>query len=141
MGSELADAHHARIRSSSKVTHSDHLVSDVEERVVGQCKRGSFPLELEDDQTIVVSSSEEIQMRMGSQYPEPVVLSSESLNGGTLGHVPNPDGLVFTVRKNELVSRVEERHRYVVEMTSTGVDFPRLCVTHPPQLDLSVVST
>lgn len=43
------------IGTSCQVGHSDNLVFDVEELVAGQGESRSFTLELEDDQTVVVT--------------------------------------------------------------------------------------
>jgi hypothetical protein len=63
---------------------------------------------------------------MSSQNPESVVLPTESLDSGPLSHVPDPDRLVFSVRKDKLVTRVENTGRNVVEVTSAGINFPSL---------------
>lgn len=79
-------------------------------------------------------------MRVGSQDPESIVFPSEGLNGGPLGHVPDSDRFVFTVREDQFVPRVEKRNGYIVEVTSTGVDFPCLGIAHTPKLDLSIIA-
>lgn len=140
MRAELADAHHACIGATSEISHSNDLVPDVEQRVVGQRESRSFPLELKHDETVVVTGRKQVEVRVGSQNPESIVFPSESLNGGSLGHVPDSDGLVFTVRKDQFVAGMEKRNGHIVEVTSTGVDFPCLGIAHTPEFDLSIIT-
>ncbi len=55
----------------------------------------TLTLQLEDDKTVVVTRSEEVEGWMRCQDPEAVALSAESLNGGALAHVPDTNGLVL----------------------------------------------
>jgi len=128
LGTELANAHNARVCPGDQIAHSDGLVSDVEQTVSSERESGTFPLELEDDETIIVTSSEQVEGRMSGQDPESVMLPSESLHSGPLGHVPDPNRLVFSIRENQLVTRVEDTGRDIVEVTSAGVNFPSLGV-------------
>ena len=76
---------------------------------------------------------------MRREHPETIVFSPERLDGGALREVPDADGLVLTAGHDELVLRVEEGSRDVVEVTSACVDLPGLRLAHPPNLDLTVV--
>lgn len=69
---------------------------------------------------------------MRSQYPETIVLSSESLHGRSLAHIPNTNRLVFRIRDDEFMFRVEKGARDIVEVTSASIDFPCLCIAHSP---------
>lgn len=140
MRPKLPNAHDAGIGPSNQVTHPDGLVANVEQAVAGQGKRRSFPLELEDDKTVVVTGGEQVEGRMSGEDPESVVFPSEGLDGGPLSHVPDSDRLVFSVRQDKLVSRVEDTGRDIVEVSSTGVDLPSFGVGHPPQLDLTIIT-
>lgn len=143
--------------------HADGLVSDVEEGVLVEGKGGTLSLELEDNDSIVVgwgtrdegeldhfrdllstsrverTGSEEVEVGMSDESPEPVVLPPERLDGRPLTHVPHSDGFVLGDGENELVARVEEGDTDVVEVTSAGVNLPGFGVAHPPKLDLTVV--
>lgn len=87
------------------------------------------------------TGSKEVELRVGDERPEAIVLPSEGLDGRPLAHVPHANGLVLGCRQDELVPGVEERHRDVVEVAAAGVDLPGLGVRHTPELDLSVVGT
>ena len=102
-------------------------------------KRGALALELEDDQPVIVASSEKVQFRMRREHPETIVLSPERLDRGALGEVPHANGLVLTAGHDQLVFRVEKRGGDVVEVTSACIDLPGLRLAHPPNLDLTVV--
>ena len=123
---KLPDAHDAGIGPSNQVTHPDGLVANVEQAVTRQGKGGTFSLKFEDDETVVVTGSEQVERRMSGEDPESVMLPSEGLDGGPLGHVPNTNRLVLSVRQDELVARVEDTGRDVVKVTSAGIDFPSL---------------
>ena len=50
----------------------------------------------------------------------------ESVEAGSLGHVPNPDGLVLRVRDDQVLPWVEDGARDIVVVTTAGVHFPSL---------------
>ena len=85
-------------------------------------------------------SSKQIQVGMGRENPEPVVLAAESLDRNALAHVPYPNGFVFGDRQNQFGMWMKEGCRYIVVMSAARIDFPGLCVRHAPQLDLTVVT-
>merc|ERR1719318_783454 len=99
----------------------------------------SLPLQLEDDHPSIVTSSKQVEGRMSSNHPEPVMLSPEGVQTCPLSHVPHPDGLVLAVGEDELLPGVEDGTRHVVIVASTRVHLPSLVIIHPPQLDLSVI--
>ena len=61
---------------------------------------------------------------MGCDDPKSVVLSFKGLNRSALVQVPDTNGLVFPNGKNEVLMRMEETRRGVLEMTSTSIDLP-----------------
>ena len=76
---------------------------------------------------------------MRGEDPETVMLPPECLHALPLRHVPHANGLVFRVGNNELLLRMEEGARDVVDVAAQRVDLPRLGLVHPPQLHLPVV--
>lgn len=117
----------------------DVFVPNIVESVAMERIRGSLTLELEDNQAIVVSRREEVQLGVSREYPEPVVLPPERLYRRALRHIPHADRLVLSTRDDQLVPRMEKRRRNVVKVSATGVDLPRLRVAHPPEFDLPVI--
>lgn len=123
---QLSNTADALVGTGRQVGHSDDFVLDVEELVAGKREGRSFTLELEDDQSVVMTyrsapatgmlrlgdltSSKEVQLRMSRQDPEPIVLPPEGLNSRSLCHIPDPDSFVLTGREDELMSRVEHGH-------------------------------
>lgn len=140
MRAKLSDAHDAGIGPGDQVTHPNSLVSNVKQTVSRQSEGRSLSFQLEDDETVVVPGGEEVECRMSGQDPEAVVFPTEGLNGSSLGHIPHTDRLVLPVRQNELVARVENAGRDVVEVSPAGVDLPSFGVGHPPELDLTIIT-
>ena len=64
---------------------------------------------------------------------------SESLDGSPLREVPYPDSLVLATGYNQFVLWMEYRIGHVIKMSSTRIDFPRLCLAHPPNFDGPIV--
>mmetsp|Transcript_5766 Transcript_5766/g.11358 ORF Transcript_5766/g.11358 Transcript_5766/m.11358 type:complete len:267 (+) Transcript_5766:230-1030(+) len=114
------------------VLHEEHAVA---ERDV----RRPFSLEFEDDHAAIMPRGEEVGVGVRAEDPEAVVLAAEGLHTLPLGHVPHADRLVLRVGDDELLLRVEERARDVVDVAAEGVNLPRLGLVHPPQLHLPVV--
>ena len=85
------------------------------------------------------TSREQVQLRMGCEHPEPIMLSPERLHRRPLRQVPHANSLVLTTRHDKFVFRVEKRGRDVVEVPSTRIHLPCLRLAHPPNLDLPVV--
>ena len=86
------------------------------------------------------TSSEEVELGMRRKDPEPVVLPPERLHRRPFAHVPHPNRLVLGITDDELVLGVEQRDRDVVKVPAAGINFPRLGLAHPPELDLPVVA-
>lgn len=91
--------------------------------------------------TTARTSCEQIQLRVRSEYPKPVVFPPESLHSGPLRQIPHSHCLVLAARDDKFVFGVEEGHRDIVEVSSTRVNFPCLRLTHAPDLDLPIVGS
>ena len=63
---------------------------------------------------------------MTGQHPEPVVLSSEGVETGSLAHVPHSDALVLAVGENQLLARMKDGAGDVVVVATTCVNLPGL---------------
>jgi hypothetical protein len=87
----------------------------------------------------ILTSREQVQVRVHAQRPEAVVLSAERLHRRALLEVPDADRLVFTARDNELAGRVEDGTRDVVEVSAARVDLPCLGLAHAPEPHGAVV--
>jgi hypothetical protein len=64
---------------------------------------------------------------------------SKCLYRGPLRKIPNPNSLILSTAHNQLMFRVEDRIRHVIEMSSARIDFPRFRFAHPPDLDRPVI--
>ena len=73
-----------------------------------------------------MAGREETQSWVSGDDPVAVVLASECVEAGALGHVPDADRLVLGVAQNELLLRVEDGARDVVVVAAASVDFPCL---------------
>ena len=69
----------------------------VVERVAVHSVGRPFTLELEDHQAAVVTRSKEVQLRVGSDDPEAIVLPPESVHRCATLHVPDSDGAVLRI--------------------------------------------
>jgi len=153
------------VGTGGEIVSSYVLVANVEESVAMSCESGSFSIQFEDDQSRIVTcgktssrkltiqgsqdkaknrrltSSEQVESRMSGQNPEPIIFPPKRLYRRPLAHIPHPDSLVLRVRNDQLVFRMEQCRRNIVEMSSASIDFPRFRFRHPPQLDLSIITT
>ena len=114
---------------------------DEEELVLVDIERGSLALKLEDHHTVVMTSSEQVDLRVSSDHPESIILALEALNRCALVQIPYTDSLVLADRENQILVWVEQSSRGVLEVTSAGVHLPRLGLAHPPKLDQSIVTS
>ena len=73
-----------------------------------------------------MSGSENVQAGMSSDDPKSVMFASKSVETSTLGHIPNPDGLVLGVGEDQLLPRVEDGAGHVVVVTTARVHLPGL---------------
>ena len=55
------------------------------------------------DESPVMSSSQQVDLRVGSQDPESVLLAPEGLHTHPLGQVPHPDALVLAVAHDQVL--------------------------------------
>ncbi|KAI6755905.1 hypothetical protein HG531_005011 [Fusarium graminearum] len=108
------------------------LLSDVEEKVLVHSRSRAFSLQLEDHNTVIVTSSKKIDLGMGCNNPEAVVLSLERLDSGSLVQVPDANSLVLSSGQNEVLVGVEKTSRRILKVSSACVDFPGLGLAHTP---------
>ena len=67
------------------------------------------------------------------------MLPAEGLYGRSLREIPDSNCFIFSARYDQFVFGVEDSAGDIVEVTTAGVDLPRLQVTHPPQFNLPVI--
>jgi len=82
--SALANGHHRDITVGGEIVGPQKLVFHIIADVAVNCVCRSFSLQLEDNETRIVTRSKEVLIRVGGQDPEAVVLTPECLNGGPL---------------------------------------------------------
>jgi len=63
---------------------------------------------LENDHARIMTSSKQIERRVGSQHPEAFMFTSERMQASTFGHVPHTDALVLRVGENEFLTWVKQ---------------------------------
>ena len=117
-----------RVFCVEHVQPANELVFDVVEEVALDGHGRPLAFQLEDNHAGVVSGGKEVEGGVGRHDPEPVVIATERLEGGALGHVPNTDRLVLGVGQDQLLTRVEGHAGHVVVVTAASVDLPSLCV-------------
>lgn len=108
----------------------DDLILDVVELILVNLEGRTFTFELEDDQTTIVAyrdgkrgemregccrldgvpltCGKKVQFWMSSQYPEAIMISSESSDSGTFGHIPHTNRFVFAIGQNQFLTRMED---------------------------------
>lgn len=84
------------------------LLVDEEQAVLVQRIRGPFSFQFKDHNTIVVTSSEKIDLGMSCDHPISVILPLESLNHRPFVQIPDPDSFVFADGEDEVLVRVEK---------------------------------
>lgn len=85
---------------------------------------GSLALQLEHDQALIMTGSEEIVRGMSSQNPETVGVATNCGHTRTLGQIPNTDGLILRIGNQKILLRMEYGTAYVVRVASKGVQQP-----------------
>ena len=115
------------------------ILGNVEEGVLVKIGSWSFSFQLEDHDSVVVAGRKQVDLGVSSNDPEPIVFSLEALHACSLVQVPHADGFVFSNRQNKVLVGVEKTSGGVLEVASTCIDLPCLCLAHPPDLDLSVI--
>lgn len=108
LAAKLPHAEETDIRAIVEIIRANVFVTNVIECIVVNGECWAFTLQLENNESTVVASSKEIEIRMRCKNPETVVFTAECLYGGTLGQVPNADRLVFSAGYDELVLGVEQ---------------------------------
>lgn len=73
-----------------------------------------------------LTCSKQVEVWVGTQHPEAVVITAEGLYSGPFGHVPHPDALVLRVGQNELLAWVEDGTRHVVVVPTACIELPCL---------------
>lgn len=73
-----------------------------------------------------LTSSKQVEVWVGTQDPETIMIPPEGLHAGPLGHVPHPDAFVFRVRQDELLTWVEDGTGHVVVVPTACIKLPRL---------------
>mmetsp|Transcript_21251 Transcript_21251/g.54262 ORF Transcript_21251/g.54262 Transcript_21251/m.54262 type:complete len:230 (-) Transcript_21251:30-719(-) len=104
------------------------------------CQR-PLAIQLEHDHARIVPDRDQVRRPVRHQDPEAVVLAAEGVDACPPGHVPDADRPVLGVRQDQVLLRVEETARDVVEVAAQRVDFPSLGVVHSPELDQPVVGS
>ena len=66
MGAKLADGADALAVTARYVGHADNFVFDVEKLITRQGEGGTLSFKLKDYQTVVVASSKQVELRVGS---------------------------------------------------------------------------
>ena len=89
-------------------------------------KSWTLAFKLENDHAGIVTRGENVQAGMGGNHPKSVMFTPKSVQTSALGHVPNPDGFVFGVGHDEVLSGMENHAGDVVVVTPTSVHFPSL---------------
>ena len=110
-------------------------VFDIVEEVLVHGKCRTFSLKFENDESLVVSRSEQVLGGVRGQNPESL-LPPESLDHIPAVHVPQLYGVVLTGREEDVLARVEYYAVYVTVVSPARVHFPGSVVSHAPQLNL-----
>ncbi len=71
-----------------------------------------------------MTGSKEVNLGVGSNDPEPVVFPLETIYRGPLIEIPNPNCLILTRGKDQVLMGVEETATGVLEVTSARIDLP-----------------
>ena len=116
------------------------LLGDVEQLVLVHGGCWTLTLELEDHHTSIVTRSKQVHVRVGSNDPESVLVAFEGLHRCAFVQVPHTNCLVLADRENEVLVRVEQTGRSVLEMATASINLPSLGVAHAPELDESIVT-
>lgn len=69
-----------------------------------------------------MAGGEEVNFRMRSNDPEPVVLALKCVHGRPLVQVPDPNRLILARGEDEVLMRVEETAASVLEVASACID-------------------
>lgn len=82
-------------------------------------ERWPFTLKFEHDKATIVTCRKEIEIGVGGQNPEPIMLPPERLDRGPLREIPHAHGLVLPARHDQFMLRVEKRGGDIVKVAST----------------------
>lgn len=84
----------------------------------------SFQFEYHD--ASIVARSEQIDLWVGGNDPESIVITRERLNRSALVQVPYPDGFIFADGEDEILVGMEYTCRGILKVATTCIDFPGL---------------
>lgn len=70
------------------------------------------------------TSSKEVEIWVGSENPEAIMVPSKGLNPGPFGHVPHPDALILRIGEDKLLAWMEDSTGHIVVVAATRVKFP-----------------
>ena len=116
------------------------ILCDVEQLVLVDSRRRTLSLELEDHNTSVMARREQVHLGVCSDNPESIKIALKGLNGCTLVEIPYANRLILADGKDEVLVWVEQSSGGILEMAAASIDFPRLSITHPPELNQPVVT-
>ena len=74
----------------------------------------------------VVSSGQQVDLGVGREDPEAIVLAAEGLDAGALGHVPDADGLVLAVGDDQVLLRAGQKGASSLAMVSLAIACPAI---------------
>lgn len=70
------------------------------------------------------TSSKQVEVWVSPQHPEAIVVPTEGLDSGPLGHIPHPNALILRVGQDELLAWVEDGTGHVVVVTTARIQLP-----------------
>mmetsp|Transcript_23313 Transcript_23313/g.51497 ORF Transcript_23313/g.51497 Transcript_23313/m.51497 type:complete len:308 (+) Transcript_23313:2263-3186(+) len=91
------------------------ILNNIEVRAVAHRQR-TLTVELEHYHASIVADCDEVRCAVRRDDPKSVVLPAEGVNPSSLGDIPDPNRPVFRVRKDQLLPRMEQHARDVVEV-------------------------
>mmetsp|Transcript_25763 Transcript_25763/g.43422 ORF Transcript_25763/g.43422 Transcript_25763/m.43422 type:complete len:205 (-) Transcript_25763:726-1340(-) len=142
IGGSSTEGNKRNIASIGELVETQVSILDIKAtQATMRIKRRSFTFKLKYSHATIVTSGQQILVRMSSQDPEAIRLTTESLNTLSLGNIPNTNSAILGIRHNKLVLRVKQYARDIVGVTAHSVNLPSLSLIHSPKLHLSVIST
>ena len=83
------------------------VLGDVEKLVLIHSGCGAFSLKLEYHDAIIMTSSKEVDLRVSSYNPKPIVLALKRLYRGPFVQIPDTNCFVLADREDEILMRVK----------------------------------
>jgi len=78
---------------------------------------------------------------MRRENPEALVVPPECEEALALGHVPDANAAILTVREDQVLTWMEQHAGHVVVVAAAGVHLPGLVLVHSPQLHQAIIGT